>query len=235
MFLQSSVLFMAWQKLFYLYGYEIEMKSLKYLSVLSICFLSACASHNISPDSFPAGKTPSFNETPQISVTEHSALKTSASQLSSWQISGAMAARNKQKGWSASLNWLQQGVSQYQIRLFGPLGGGTVIVTKQKGIVTYTDGAKKISSRNADELLMKETGVRLPVNNLYYWVRGLPAPGAVQSQHTDNDHNLSSLTQDGYTINYANYTSINHVSLPGKIQLQGNGVSIKLVIKHWKI
>jgi outer membrane lipoprotein LolB len=76
-----------------------------------------------------------------------------------------MAARNKRKGWSASYNWVQQGINQYQIRLFGPLGGGTVIIAKQGGTVTYTDGPKKISSHNADQLLMQQTGIQLPVNN----------------------------------------------------------------------
>lgn len=210
------------------------MKALKFFCVFSICFLTACASHNITPDPFPGLKNQDSSE-PQLSITGNAIKKTSAREISSWQISGAMAARNKKKGWSASLNWVQQGASQYQIRLFGPLGGGTVIVTKQDGVVTYADGPKKISSGNADELLMKETGVRLPVNNLYYWVRGLPAPGAVKSSHTDQNNNLSSLSQDSYTINYSNYTSVNNVSLPGKIQLQGHGVFIKLVIKHWKV
>lgn len=155
--------------------------------------------------------------------------------LSSWNISGAIAAKNNKKGWTASLNWLQQGPNQYQIRLFGPLGGGTVLIDRQDSVVTFTDGPKKKTSANAEELLQKETGIRLPVNNLYYWVRGLPAPGSAQSTQRDKENRIISINQNGYTINYTGYTTIAGMNLPSKIRLQGHGVMIKLVIKHWEI
>ncbi|STX44346.1 molecular chaperone LolB [Legionella donaldsonii] len=155
--------------------------------------------------------------------------------VSSWEISGAMAARNKSKGWSASLNWVQNGPGQYQIRLSGPLGSGTVLVNKKGGVVTLRDGPKTASSSNADELLRQQTGVRLPVNNLYYWVRGLPAPGAVQSAKKDQANHLTLLRQSGYTIEYTQYTTVGKYVLPSQIRLQGNGVFIKVVIRRWRV
>ena len=155
--------------------------------------------------------------------------------LSSWELSVAIAARNKKRGWTAVLNWLQQGPNQYQIRLLGPLGGGAVVIEKHGSVVTFRDGPKKVSSNNADELLQKKTGVRLPVKNLYYWVRGLPAPGSVQSVHRDANNYLISFNQAGYSVNYTAYTVAGGMNLPSKIRLQGRGVMIKLVIKHWEI
>lgn len=169
---------------------------------------------------------------------KHKAIKTlsSAASLSSWELSGAIAAKNRKQGWTAALNWLQQGPNKYQIRLFGPLGGGTVIIEKQGSVITLRDGPKKRSSNNADELLRKETGVRLPVKDLYYWVRGMPAPGGIQSAHYyTSGHRLSSFKQAGYTINYTAYTMAGTRVLPSKIRLDGHGVMIKLVIKRWKI
>ncbi|KTD22211.1 outer membrane lipoprotein LolB [Legionella lansingensis] len=183
-------------------------------------------------------KTTGIAATPSTSTTAEatkSAATASAAAISSWEISGAMAARSKNKGWNASVNWMQRGLGQYQIRLFGPLGSGTVIINKQGGVVTYRDGPKSASSSNADELLKKETGIRLPVNNLYYWVRGLPAPGNIQSAKRDSANHLLVLRQGGYTIEYGQYKTIGNVALPSLIRLQGNGVFIKFVIKRWKI
>ncbi|KTD07409.1 lipoprotein insertase outer membrane protein LolB [Legionella jamestowniensis] len=168
-------------------------------------------------------------ETAKIAATS------SASAISSWEISGAMAARSKNKGWNASVNWLQRGIGHYQIRLFGPLGSGTVLINKKGGLVTLRDGPKTASSSNAEELLKKQTGIRLPVNNLYYWVRGLPAPGHVQSAKRDSANHLLVLKQSGYVIDYGQYTSVGKTVLPSVIRLQGNGVFIKLVIKRWRI
>lgn len=155
--------------------------------------------------------------------------------ISSWEIQGAMAAKNKSKGWSATLNWVQNGPGSYQIRLMGPLGGGAVVINKKGGAITFQDGAKRATSTNADELLLQQTGIRLPVNNLYYWVRGLPAPGNVQLKKHDQYNHLVQLSQNGYVINFTKYTSVKGIDLPSMIRLDGNGVMIKVVIKKWTV
>lgn len=158
-----------------------------------------------------------------------------ASKIGAWEISGAMAARSKNKGWSASLNWLQRGQGRYQIRLSGPLGGGTVLISKDGGLVTLRDGPKSVSSPHADSLLKQQTGVRLPVASLYYWVRGIAAPGSIQGERRDQSGRLTQLRQAGYLIEYLQYTAVGKAILPSSIKLQGNGIFIKLIIKRWRI
>ncbi|GGI88848.1 lipoprotein insertase outer membrane protein LolB [Legionella impletisoli] len=199
------------------------MNAAKKLVLLSFCLLTACAPPR------PAAEAP-VNETMPVKEREE---KTAT--VSSWVINGAMAAKNQNKSWTASVNWKQQGAGQYQIRLFGPLGGGTVIIEKNGGVITYKDGPKTVTSNSADKLLAQETGIKLPVSNLYYWVRGLPAPGPVQVTEYDRYNHLKTLKQSGYTVKYLNYTSKGNVDLPSKIQLTGHGLSMKLVIKSWSV
>lgn len=200
------------------------MNSLRRLILVSFCLLTACA-----PPNRPAEDTPVQQ---QKSSDKPSA---GAATISSWVIKGAMAAKNKSKGWSASMNWVQHGPNSYQIRLMGPLGSGAVVINKQKGLITLQDGAKRTSSTNANELLAQQTGVSLPVDNLFYWVRGLPAPAPIQSEKRDPYNHLTELNQSGYSINFAQYTSVNGVELPKMIHLTGNGIMIKVVIKKWDI
>lgn len=207
------------------------MNPLKYFCIFSVGFITACAPPTLSTE-LPNGNTFPLNKTQQPLPIK---TKIQPSTISTWEISGAIAARNKKKGWTASLNWTQHGADQYQIRLFGPLGGGTVVIEKNEGVVTYVDGPKKVTSHNADELLQQQTGIRLPVHDLYYWVRGMPAPGGTQSSRYDQNANLESLAQAGYSIHYTNYTSVNNINLPSKIELQGHGVVIKLIIKRWRV
>lgn len=155
--------------------------------------------------------------------------------VSSWVIKGALAAKNSKKSWTAALNWKQDGANHYQIRLLGPLGSGSIMIEKKGSVVTFRDGPKTITSNNADQLLKQQTGIQLPVRNLYYWVRALPAPGAVQSTQYDRYNHLTHLSQSGYRIDYTKYTSKNGVDLPSKIKLKGHGVLIKLVIKSWSV
>lgn len=201
------------------------MNAFKNLLIIAICLLTACAPPR------PAAEIP-LNETMPVKEREE---KTAT--VSSWVLQGAMAAKNKskKKAWTASVNWKQQGANRYQIRLFGPLGSGTVLIEKNGNTIIYKDGPKKVTSSNADKLLLEQTGIQLPVRNLYYWVRGLPAPGAVQSTTYDRYNHLTALKQGGYTVNYLSYTSIGKIDLPSKIQLTGHGVFMKLIIKKWTV
>ena len=203
------------------------MDNLKRFIVIPIFLLTACAPPR--PVMEPQQPTTANKVIPVEQRKERT--KT----ISSWEIRGAMAAKNKSKGWSAAMNWQQSGPNSYHIRLMGPLGAGTVLINKQGDTITYQDGPKRISSTNADELLLQQTGVRLPVDNLYYWVRGLPAPGKVSSEQRDQYNNLVQLKQSGYTITFGNYTSVHGADLPSIIRLEGNGVMVKVVIKNWSV
>jgi outer membrane lipoprotein LolB len=229
------------------------MNARKNWIIVSFCLLTACASHKAAVEQqlnalpSPGEQTSTTSKTLDQSTTTKSTTtetkttklqnqaKGKASTISSWEIRGAMAAKNKAKGWSATLNWTQSGPNNYQIRLIGPIGAGSVLIKKEGGTVSFQDGKKRNTSSNADELLQKQTGIRLPVSNLYYWVRGLPAPGGVQSEHRDPANNLVSIRQNGYTITFAQYTSVNGINLPKMVRLDGNGVMVKVIINNWRI
>lgn len=199
------------------------MNTAKRLVIVSFCLLTACAPPK------PA------EELPVNKVMPVEKRKAETATVSSWEINGALAAKSKSKGWSATLNWLQTGANAYQIRLIGPLGGGSVLINKKGSTISFQDGAKKSTSTNAEELLQKQTGIRLPVNNLYYWVRGLPAPGGVQAEVHDKYNHLTKLRQSGYTIDFTKYTSVKGIDLPSMIRLEGNGVMVKVIIKNWHV
>jgi outer membrane lipoprotein LolB len=191
-----------------------------FILILSLSF-TACAPPHIAPEI--------------TSPSKPAATATTAKHLSSWQITGALAARNKHKNWTASIDWKQETLNNYHIRLFGPLGGGSVLVKKNGHLITYQDGPKKVTTTPIDQLLYQETGVRVPLHNLYYWVRGVKAPGAIQSSQQDAEGRFTMLKQSGYTIRYENYQTVKGIDLPTKLRLTGPGGDLKLVIKHWEI
>lgn len=204
--------------------------NLKCLATLLFLLLTACASQNLT------GVTDASTKKNSDSTDAATPTKMrSAKHVSSWAITGAVAAKNKRKAWTASLNWKQQGQNHYQLHLYGPLGGGSVLVEKKGRTITYQDGPKRITTSNIDQLFYKETGIRIPLHNLYYWVRGVKAPGAVQSSTQDAAGHLTTLTQAGYTIQYEGYQTVQGVDLPTKLRLSGSEGNLKLIIKQWKI
>ncbi len=154
----------------------------------------------------------------------------------SFQLSGAIAVNKQQHGFSAAIKWNQSSSNQYYIKISSPLSGKTVIVSKEKGVITYQEGTKIIKADNAEKLLSKEAKIYLPVTNLYYWVRAIPAPYTKNIAEYNESGQLTSLKQQDFVIQYSEYFKNNNgYTLPRKIKLTGHGIIIKLVIKNWDI
>ena len=78
-------------------------------------------------------------------------------------------------------------------------------------------------------------GWQLPVTNLYFWVRGLPAPNSSASTTFDPYHHLIELEQQGWQIQYERYTAIQGIDLPSKLRLKRGQLQVKIVISSWKL
>lgn len=165
-------------------------------------------------------------------ISSISQAKKNAADLTTWQLSGAVAAKQHQKAWSASLTWEQLSSAHYRLSFFGPMGGNAVTIEKNKNGVTYQEGHQTEHSHNIDTLVYQKTGQKLPLSHLFYWIRGIKSPGAA-SESRDASGHLIQLKQAGYTLSYTNYRVINGYDLPTKIHIEHANGWLKLVIKDW--
>ena len=148
----------------------------KLFLILIYTTLVACSSTKLSEqvqEKTGALQTKTTEEAEKIAATQPT------KPPASFKISGAIAVNNKGKGWNANINWQQQDVNHYTIRLSGPLGSKTVIINKNGSSITYQEGAKIIHAKSEQDLLKNQANINLPVHDLYYWVRGIQAPGAI--------------------------------------------------------
>lgn len=199
------------------------------LIVLFMLVLAGCAQTPKKP----------VTSIPSTSKHQHEkSLKNHQQQVSSlnhWQAEGRMAAKRGQKGGNASFVWVQQG-DNYQIKLFGPFGAGSVHITGSPQFVELREANGKTSRAQSPEMLLKKTtGLQVPVAGLRYWMRGIPSPqGQYQAQTFDNQGLLQHFSQQGWVIDYDGYQSNQNLSLPSKLSLQNGDVKIKMVVTSWK-
>lgn len=157
------------------------------------------------------------------------------SNLTHWDIKGLVAVRTQADAWSADLSW-QQNRGTYTFSFFGPLGTSSFKLSGYPGLVTLeTADGKNYSAPQPDILLAQQTGWKLPVSNLYYWVRGLPAPGRITQKQFDAYHHVILLQQHGWTVRYLRYNSVNGIDLPSKIFLEYPTITVKIIISEWQI
>lgn len=154
--------------------------------------------------------------------------------ITHWQLQGAIAIKTAQQGQTASLSWQQQHNHRYHIDLYGPLGAGRVSLSGSASQVTLLADGKHYQANTPDALMQQILGWQLPVRNLYYWVRGIPAPTLPAKLTFDSFHHLSQLQQQGWHVHYQRYTSVHGVDLPSLLLLQRNDLQVKIVISRWQ-
>jgi len=160
--------------------------------------------------------------------------KREISALDAWQISGKVGIQSPRESGSGTLFWLQR-QDYYDIRLSGPLGRGAAHLTGHPGrIQLEVAGQGRYQAESPEALLEQQLGWRLPVSRLLWWVRGLPAPGSRSQLSLDGASHLARLQQDGWKVEYQNYTEQNGYWLPERLKLYGQDLVVTLVIKDWQ-
>jgi outer membrane lipoprotein LolB len=175
--------------------------------------------------------------TPPPNVQEH---QRQLQAIGDWQLTGKLGIRTADDNGSATLKWAQQPAT-YQINLSGPLGQKRMIITGSADRVRLEQtGEPAQEAKTAEALIKKSVGWTLPVAQLAYWVRGVPAPKLRISHLQQNENGLlDQLIQGGWSISYSNYRDQGFngaiLPLPGKITAEYKDVRLVLVIRDWHL
>lgn len=163
--------------------------------------------------------------------------KNSLKTLTRWQASGKIAIRKANtNGWSGSAHWDQISPTQYRILLLAPIGGGVKLERSGQQVQLQNNKGQIITASSAEQIIFQQLGLRLPVSNLYFWIRGIPAPGPVFLRKLDAAARLQKLQQQGWQIDYQEYQQRGRWALPSRILLTEpqHGWAIKLFIQSWR-
>jgi outer membrane lipoprotein LolB len=164
--------------------------------------------------------------------------------LTGWELHGRLALRTDSEGWHASLVWVRSG-DRHNIDLTGPLGRGHLRLKRSREGAELKDSESNVLyADSAEDLLLRATGYRVPLEGLDYWVRGLPTPGATLERELDPWGRLRGLRQDGWDIEFLEYARQGDYELPSKLflrrELASRGerdgeVEVRLVIERWQV
>lgn len=156
-------------------------------------------------------------------------------ELHDWEFNGRIALHYEDQGWFANLHWQQHG-QNYQIQIIGPAGQGVAQFQGNPNQVTLIQRDKTISqAANPEELLATHFGWKIPVTGIQYWIRGLPTPANPEKIQWDTLGRLLELNQDGWNIQFNNYTAVGKLELPQRLILTNRTIQAQIIIDQWRL
>lgn len=153
-----------------------------------------------------------------------------------WTCVGRVGATDGRDSLSASMRWVQNR-DGYRIRLSGPLGQALVELTgSAAGVSLRTAESGTFYASTPEVLLDEQFGWRLPVSGLRYWILGLPMPDAAVSLRELDEHGrIRRLAQSGWRIEYLDYTQVDGVDLPSRLELRHPDLSARIAVRTWQL
>lgn len=148
---------------------------------------------------------------------------------SDWQLNGRAAVAFGTQGWQATLTW-RQADNSAEVHLSGPFGIGALVL-KQTPEGLSLNGAPP--SDAVESLVREKLGFDLPIENLHYWLLGVPNPTSTFDLSRNDQDRAKVLSQAGWNISYDRYTPVTGDVLPSRLVLTAGDVRVRIVIDHW--
>jgi outer membrane lipoprotein LolB len=150
-----------------------------------------------------------------------------------WGFRGRVAVSAGSNGGSAGIHWRQHG-ADFDMELTAPITAQSWRLRSQAGRVTLEglEGGRREGS-DAEALLLKATGWRIPVASMAAWARGARASGVPAQLSVDPEGRPALLQQAGWNIEYRAWSG-GVPPLPQKVYAKQGGASVRLVVDAWE-
>jgi len=149
---------------------------------------------------------------------------------STWQLDGRAAVALGKQGWQASLDWRQSGEAS-EVHLAGPFGAGAMVL-KMTPAGLSLNGAPASDAVMAQ--LQERLGFELPLDNLRYWLLGVPDPSSDFELTRNEQDRALHLTQAGWSIDYDRYMPNRGDLLPARLVLSRADTRVRIAVDHWE-
>jgi outer membrane lipoprotein LolB len=204
----------------------------RYAPWLLLLLLSACSTPDYEYVPAPAV---SLREAPP-GWEQHQA---SVSAIDAWLLRGRLNVRQSTASDTVNLNW-EQRARAFDIRLSGALGLGAIVVQgDDAGVKVEQAGEDPVYLRDLSELSQTYLGFEFPAANLFYWVRGLPAPDLPATASWNAEGQLATLEQSDrasrrWRLTFDRYDASQSPALPGRIRLEQADLRLTFLIDGWQ-
>ncbi len=156
------------------------------------------------------------------------------SQVDGWRLKAKVGFITDTKGSNNVVMDWRQGLGCFRLHLSTPFGQSVAkLIGNQKKVTLIQPNKEPVESNSIDTLVFNKTGLEIPFHYIRYWAVGIPAPKTNYKMTQNGNHQLETLTQDGWTISYSKYSNFNGYAIPTHIKVSSAHVKLKIIIRDW--
>ncbi len=153
--------------------------------------------------------------------------------LDHYGLAGRVAVAAGDEGFSASLRY-EQRAPQAELALDGPLGiGGLRVALDGEQLRITTSRGETLDGAAARAELERRLGFALPLEQLRWWLLGVPDPTLPAVETTGIDGVTATFEQDGWQVSIAQRDAALGFLLPRRLTAQREGARLRLVVDRW--
>jgi len=156
--------------------------------------------------------------------------------INNWSVKGRIGVKTLDNGFTSNLYWQHQPDKQ-TFKIYGSLG--QTYAELQQNLNTtklMLSDDKTYESTDADTLIREVLGYSLPIEQLQYWILGLPYPDGENDLTFDELGFLKSIHFQQWQISYKKYQQFDafgDLYLPSKITITDQQVTLRLSLRNW--
>ncbi|MGA8277991.1 MAG: lipoprotein insertase outer membrane protein LolB [Rhodanobacteraceae bacterium] len=149
-----------------------------------------------------------------------------------WRLEGRLAVSDGRNGGSGTFEWRQDG-ARFRVEVHAPITGRTwTLAGDESHAVLSGVRAEPVEGADAADLLERELGWHVPVEELSTWVRGMRAAGPAEIEFRA-DGRPAEINQDGWKVRYRDYDSGRNPALPTKIFADHGAWRVRVSVQRW--
>lgn len=150
-----------------------------------------------------------------------------------YSLAGRVAVAANGQGFSASLRYAQL-ADRTELSLDGPLGiGGLRVELEGEDFEIATSRGENLDGPAARAELERRLGFSLPLQELRWWLVGIPAPGDADVNTSDAGE-IRDFTQAGWHVSIDSRVPGLGFSLPKRLTAAREGARLKLLVERWQ-
>ncbi len=156
--------------------------------------------------------------------------------ISNWSVKGRIGVKTADDGFTSNLNW-QHHPDQQIFKIYGSLGQTYAeLQQNEKNTKLMLSDDQTYESTDAEAMIREVLGYSLPIEQLQYWILGLPYPDGENNLTFDELGFLKSIHFQQWQISYKKYKQFDDFGdlyLPSKITVTNQQVTLRLSLRSW--